>query len=130
MKIVLTLCLFLVSVYSFSQHGTLKVEKHDDFLPRIAGRAGGDISRLFLCDSEGITIGHNSKVVSFVFYSLDKNNQEVEIKIEGNKLTDDHCKTLISLPEGAAVYFQEIIVESKGVQVKVSPMMFFISDED
>lgn len=112
-----------------AQKGTIKVEKHDDFLPRIAGRAGGDISRYYLCDSKGITIGHDSKVVSFVLYALDENSQEIEVKIQGNKLPDEQCKILMSLPDGSAVYFQEIMVESKGRVVKVSPMMFFIKDE-
>ena len=130
MRILLLFTFFIALNFSWSQKtGTIKVEKHDDFLPRIAGRAGGDISRYYLCDSKGITIGHNSKVVSFVLYALDEKSQEVEIKIDGNKLPDEYCKIIMKLPEGSAVYFQEIMVESKGVRVKVTPMMFFIRDE-
>lgn len=128
-KLVFLLMCFLFSS-AFGQNGTIKVEKKEDFLPRIAGRAGGDISRYYLCDSKGITIGHNSTVVSFVLYTLDAKNQEIEIPIKGNVVPDEHCKTIMALPVGTPVYFQQIMVESKGVRVKVTPMMFTLKDED
>ena len=98
-------------------------------MPRIAGRAGGDISRYYLCDSKGITIGQNSKVVSFVLYFVNEKSEEYEVKIEGNSVPDEHCKEIMSLPDGNIVYFQEIMVESKGHVVKVTPLMFFLKDE-
>ncbi|MCB0477497.1 MAG: hypothetical protein KDC84_05005 [Crocinitomicaceae bacterium] len=130
MKLILTFILCVLTWGVFAQHGTISVEKEEDFLPRITGKAGGEISRYYLCDSKGITIGHDSKVVSFVLYFLDEKSQEVEIAIKGNKLTDDHCKLVMNAPVGTMVYFQDIMVESKGVKVKVTPMMFKIKDED
>ncbi|MEZ4938180.1 MAG: hypothetical protein R2799_11365 [Crocinitomicaceae bacterium] len=99
-------------------------------MPRIAGKAGGDISRYYLCDSEGITIGHDSKVISFVLYFVDEKSEEVEIPIKGNKLKDEQCKLVMQVPKKTIIYFQDITVESKGVQVKVNPMMFSIIDEN
>lgn len=130
MKLLIIACSFLISQFAFNQNGTVKVEKPDDFLPRIAGRAGGEISRFYLCDSEGITIGYDSKVVSFVLYALDASNQEIEVEIQGNSLTEEYCKLLLKVPEGGLVYFQEIMVESRGIRVKVSSMMFEVKDED
>lgn len=123
-------CFFFITSVGFSQNGTIKVEKQEDFLPRIAGKAGGEISKYFLCDSKGITIGHNSKVVSFVLYVIDHHNQELEIPIEGNVVTEEYCKKIMSLSEGSIVYFQNIMVESKGVRIRVSPIMFKIKDDD
>ena len=72
----------------------------------------------------------DSKVVSFELYFVDEEGAKTEIKINGNALTDEHCKLLMSLPEENIVYFQNIMVESKGAVVKVTPMMFFLKEED
>lgn len=132
------LLLIILPFVSFSQedtvkHGTIKIEKQytaADYFPRINGNYGGDISAAELCESKGVEFGAPVFVKSFVLRCSYFKNKEGMIS-NSPMLTEEMCKALSALPEGAIIHIEEIkAVNEKGLALRISSLRYTVKNKD
>jgi hypothetical protein len=115
------------------KHGTIKIEKEytqADYFPRINGNYGGEISSAELCESKGIEFGAPVFVKSFVLKCSYFKNKEGMVS-NGAMLTEEMCKALNALPEGAIIHIEAIkAVNEKGQALRISSLRYAIKNKD
>jgi len=116
-----------------TKHGTIKIEKQyteADYFPRINGNFGGEISSAELCESKGIEFGAPVFVNAFVLKCSYFKNKE-GMTANGPLLTEEMCKALNALPEGAIVHIEAIkAVNEKGQALRISSLRYAIKNKD
>lgn len=110
----------------------LKIRKkytEADYFPRIHDKFDGKIKRSELMDPRGIYTVAPLNVVSFELHSFDREN-EVVMKSSSCFLTPIMRKHIKSLPDGAPLYFRNIVAfDEKNNKYILNGLRYTIEEE-
>ena len=111
----------------------LKIRKkytEADYFPRIHDKFDGKITRSELMDPRGVYTVAPLNIVSFELHSFDREN-EIVMKSNSCFLTPAMKKHIKQLPDGAPLYFRNIIAyDEKDNKYILNGLRYFISKEE
>lgn len=97
-----------------------------DLMPRISGKANGNISRNELFDNKGITTESDVSVIHFELHLIDGLGGKV-FKEEGNHLSSEMKDALKKINSGETIYFENIQGKTqKGDVVRLNPLRYVL----
>ena len=123
------LCLSVSAQDTTATHGTIKIRKkytEADHWPRIAAKFDGKITPAELCHPKGIYTIYPMRILSFELKSSYIKDSAL-VSSNSNQLTDEMCKIVTALPEGAILHFENIMaVDSQGKTVRLNSLRYVL----
>ena len=127
----LILLFSLLSLFSYAQIDTIKVNKVLNYFPSISAIQFGKIAYWKLCNSHGIQTNAESNVMSFDLLYTGKYGVK-ELHIAGNRVPDSVCTQIATYGLNNMIFFTNIkaIHPKTGKVLHISPMNLIPIKED
>jgi len=104
------LCSLFAAPFAQAQKDTVRIERVKNYFPHIANFQTGEIPYALLCDSAGIQIREEGRILSFRLAYQGERSLET-LHIEGNRIPDSVCAVIALYGLGQMIFLTDIEAE-------------------